>query len=149
MHNAKTIMRKYFEEQSFVDSDIESFNHFIDHRLQEIIDENHDIEPTIIPQNVDEFKIRMDKIEVHKPEIIEADGSKRNIYPVEARLRKISYASPVFIEVSSHINGVQRESFRTQICNIPVMLHSKLCHLNSMGRDELIDKGEDPDDPGG
>jgi DNA-directed RNA polymerase subunit B len=150
MHNAaKIIMKKFFEENSFVDSDIESYNNFIEHRLQAIIDENRDIEPTIIPQNVDEFKIRLDKIEVHKPELTEADGSKRAIYPIEARLRKISYAAPVYIEVSSHINGVQRETFRTQICSLPVMLKSKLCHLNGMNRDQLIEKGEDPDDPGG
>jgi DNA-directed RNA polymerase subunit B len=145
----KTIISKFFEEYSFVESDIESFNNFVDHKLQHIIDENRDIEPTIIPQNVDEFKIRLDKIEVHKPEIIEADGSKRNIYPVEARLRKISYSAPVFIEISSHVNGVQREAFRSQICSLPVMLKSKLCHLSGMNRDELIEKGEDPDDPGG
>jgi DNA-directed RNA polymerase beta subunit len=150
MHNsAKELMKKFFEKNSFVDSDIESYNSFIEKRLQEIIDENRDIEPTIIPQNVDEFKIRLDKIEVHKPELTEADGSKRAIYPIEARLRKISYSAPVYIEVSSHINGVQRETFRTQICSLPVMLKSKLCHLNGMNRDQLIEKGEDPDDPGG
>jgi DNA-directed RNA polymerase beta subunit len=143
------LIKKFFDEQSFVNSNIESFNNFIEKRLQEIIDENKDIEPTIIPQNVDEFKIRLDKIEVTKPDIIEADGSKRAIYPIEARLRKISYAAPVFIEVSSHINGVQRETFRTQICSLPVMLKSKLCHLHGLNRDQLIEKGEDPDDPGG
>jgi DNA-directed RNA polymerase subunit B len=150
MHNpTKIIIKKFFENQSFVDSDIESFNDFVDHKLQEIIDENKVIEPTIIPQNVDEFQIQLDKIEVHKPEITEADGSRRNIYPIESRLRKISYAAPVFIEISSHINGVQRETFRSQICSLPVMLKSKLCHLSNMNRDELIEKGEDPDDPGG
>jgi DNA-directed RNA polymerase beta subunit len=68
---------------------------------------------------------------------------------MEARLRKLSYSAPIFIEISSHINGVQRESFRTQIGSIPIMLKSKYCHLNSLTREELIEKGEDPDDPGG
>ena len=84
-----------------------------------------------------------------KPEIIEADGSKRNIYPSEARLRKITYSAPVYIDISAHINGVQRESFVTQIGNIPVMLRSKFCHLHKLSTEELIDKGEDPNDPGG
>jgi len=39
------------------------------------------IEPTIIPSNVEEFKIKFDKIWVTKPEITEADGSKRKVYP--------------------------------------------------------------------
>src|SRR3989338_11554863 len=126
----KTLIQKYFEEPSFVDSNINSFNTLIEKELQEIVDENREIIPTIIPQNVDDFKIRFDKIWVTKPEIIEADGSKRPIYPIEARLRKISYAAPIYIEVSAHINGIQRESFVTQVGNLPIMLKSKYCHLN-------------------
>tara|TARA_Y100000310_G_scaffold296626_1_gene329019 strand:+ start:9650 stop:11134 length:1485 start_codon:yes stop_codon:yes gene_type:complete len=145
----KILIKKFFEEQSFVGSDIESFNNFIEKELQSIIEENKEIEPTIIPHNVDDFKIKLDKIWVTKPEIIEADGSKRNVFPIEARLRKLTYSSPVFIEISSHTNGVQRESFITQIGNIPTMLKSKYCHLHKLNREELIEKGEDPDDPGG
>ncbi len=145
----KTIIKKYFEDKTFVQSTIESFNNFIEEELQKIIEENKEIEPTIIPHDIDEFKIRLDKIWVTKPEITEADGSKRAIYPVEARLRQITYAAPCFIEMSAHINGVQRESFTTQIGNIPIMLNSKYCHLNKLGRDELIEQGEDPDDSGG
>jgi DNA-directed RNA polymerase beta subunit len=146
---SKILINKYFEENSFVTANIESFNYFIDKELQNIINENKIIEPTIIPQNIDEFKIRLDKIWCEKPQITEADGSKRDIYPSEARLRKISYSAPCFIEVSAHINGIQRESFVTQIGNLPIMLRSKYCHLNGLPREELIQKGEDPDDPGG
>lgn len=149
MSKSKLLVKKYFDENSFVDSNIESFNSFIETELQAIIEENKEIEPTIIPHNIDEFKIRLDKIRVTKPEITEADGAKRNIYPVEARLRKLSYSAPVYLEVSSHINGVQRESFETQIASIPVMLKSKICHLNKMSKQELIQHGEDPDDGGG
>ncbi|MBW2996169.1 DNA-directed RNA polymerase subunit B'' [Candidatus Woesearchaeota archaeon] len=149
MNRYQILIKKYFEEQSFVDSTIESFNNFIEHELQKIVDDNKEVEPTIIPPDVDEFKIRFDKIWVTKPEITEADGSKRAIYPTEARLRKISYSAPMYIEVSAHINGVQRESFTTMIGNIPIMLKSKFCHLNGLNREELIERGEDPDDPGG
>lgn len=150
MHKqGKILMQKYFEDINFVESDIESFNYFIEHELQNIVNENKDIEPTIIPHDVDEFKIKLDKIWVTKPEITEADGSKRNVYPIEARLRKLTYAAPCFIEVSAHINGVQRESFTTQIGNIPIMLKSKYCHLHKKNREELMQNGEDPDDPGG
>jgi DNA-directed RNA polymerase subunit B len=146
---AKTLVGKFFKENSFTQSDIESFNNFIDKTLQLIIEENREIEPTIIPNNIDEFKIKLDKIWIQKPMITEADGSKRKIFPTEARLRKITYAAPIFIVVSAHINGTQRESFTTQIGSIPVMLKSKYCHLDSLSREELIEAGEDPDDPGG
>lgn len=143
------LVQKFFEGQSLVDSDIASFNNFIDVELQNIVDANKIIEPTIIPHNVEEFKIKFDRIWVEKPTITEADGSKRDILPVEARLRKISYAAPCFIEVSAHINGVQRESFKTQIGSIPIMLKSKYCHLSKMSKDELVAHGEDPNDLGG
>ncbi|MGM5485164.1 MAG: DNA-directed RNA polymerase subunit B'' [Nanobdellota archaeon] len=145
----RTILESHFKDRSLIGSAIESYNELVDNELQEIIEENGDIEPTIIPHNIDEFKIRFDKIWVEKPEVTEADGSKRAIYPVEARLRKLTYSAPIYIEVSAHINGVQRESFTTQIGNLPVMLKSKKCHLSQMSREELIQHGEDPDEPGG
>lgn len=149
MAEAKTLIQKYLQENSFVASSIESFNYFVERELQKIIEENKTVEPTIIPPNVESFKIRLDKVWVVKPEITEADGSKRAIYPVEARLRKLSYAAPIFMEVSSHVNDVQQETFTTQIGNLPIMLKSNFCHLNKLSREELIEKGEDPDDPGG
>lgn len=149
MHNHATLIKSYFKDRSFVSSDIDSFNNFINKELSNIISENKEIEPTIIPHNIEEFKIKFDGIEVKNPEITEADGSKKKIYPIEARLRKLSYSAPCFIEVSAHINGVQRESFTTQIASLPIMLKSKLCHLNKLSEEELIETGEDPHDPGG
>lgn len=149
MTSSNILIKRFFDENSFVKSSIESFNDFIDKQLHDVLNENSIVEPTIIPPNVESFKIRLDKIWVTKPEITEADGSKRDIYPAEARLRKLSYSAPIYIEISAHVNDVQRESFTTQIGNMPIMLHSKSCHLSKLSRQELIEKGEDPDDPGG
>ncbi|MAG15728.1 hypothetical protein CMO88_01560 [Candidatus Woesearchaeota archaeon] len=149
MRDNALLISKFFAEESFVKSDIESFDNFIEKELQNLIEENKEIEPTIIPPNVDEFKIKFDKVRITKPEIIEADGSKRMLFPNEARLRKLTYAAPVFITVSAHINGAQRESFETQIGNLPIMLRSKQCHLHNLSREDLVKHGEDADDPGG
>ncbi len=147
--NGKILIQKYFQEQTPVASDVEFFNEFVDKELQKIVEENKEIVPTIIPHNIDEFKIKLDKIWVKNPEVTEADGSIRKIFPHEARLRKLTYSAPTFITVSAHINGVQRESFDTQIGNLPIMLKSKWCNLHKKSREELIEKGEDPDEPGG
>ena len=66
---SKILIEKYFDENSFVMSDIESFDYFVDKELQKVIEENKIIEPTIIPPNVESFKIRLDKIWIEKPEI--------------------------------------------------------------------------------
>ncbi len=145
----KLLIKKYFDEHTVIESNIKSFNHFINKGMQEIIDESNEILPTIIPPEIENFKIKLDKVWVTKPEIVEADGSRRNVYPVEARLRQLTYSAPVYLEVSTHIDGVQRESFTAVVGKIPIMLKSKYCHLNNLKYDELIEKGEDPDDPGG
>jgi len=149
MKQTEILLKKFFEENSLVTSDIESFDHFCEKGMQKIIDENKELIPPIVPPNVEDFKIRLDKIWIEKPEVTEADGSKREIFPVEARLRKLTYAAPVYLSISAHINGVQRESITAQIANIPIMLKSKQCFLHGLTGEELISRGEDPADPGG
>jgi len=145
----EVLIKKFFAEQSFIDSNIESFNNFLDKELQAIIDENKEIVPPIIPPDLEEFKIRLEKVRVMKPEVVEADGSRRSIFPMEARLRKLTYAAPIYLDMTSYINGVQRENFTVLLGNMPIMLKSKYCHLYGMRQEELIQHGEDPDDPGG
>ena len=84
------IVKKYLEDHSLVESNITSFNDFIQYRMQEIVDE---IQNTL--EN-DDFEIRLGKINVGNPLIIEADGSSSKIMPFEARLRHLTYASSSF-----------------------------------------------------
>ncbi len=149
MIKGNELIKKYFEDNSLVKANLDSFNSFMENGIQEVVKEIGDIVPTIIPPDVQDFRIKLDKIEVEKPLIIEADGSKRPIFPIEARLRKISYSAPIYLNISVHIDGVQRDGFRTQIGKIPIMLKSKYCYLHGLNSDQLAEKGEDPDDPGG
>mgnify|MGYP001612172047 CR=1 FL=1 len=143
------LVKKYFEEHMHMQTNISSFNTFVEKGMQHICKEIGDIVPTIIPPDIEDFRIKIEKVWITKPTLIEADGSSRDIYPSEARLRNITYSAPVHIEISTHIDGVQRESFSTQIGKIPIMLKSKYCHLSGLGEQELITNGEDPHDPGG
>ena len=145
----KELIKKYFDENSLIQSDLNSFDNFLQKNLQKLVDEFSDIVPTIIPQEFENFKIKLNKITVGRPEITEADGSKRNLYPGEARLRKITYSAPIFLEVSTYINDIQRENFKANIGRMPIMVKSKHCHLHGLNKDDLIKHGEDPNDPGG
>lgn len=149
VHHYKELIKQYYKEHSLIDFNIKSFNNFVEKELQKIIDSIGDIVPTIIPAEVETFKIKLGKIWVEKPQIIEADGSRRNIYPTEARMRKLTYSAPIYLNVVSEVNGIQRESFTSQIGKLPVMVKSKFCHLDGLKKDELIEKGEDPYDIGG
>ncbi|MAF51364.1 MAG: hypothetical protein CMH64_04715 [Nanoarchaeota archaeon] len=145
----KPLIENYFKKHSFVEANIKSFDNFVNKSLQKIINEIGEIIPSVIPQDVQDFKIKLDKIWIEKPQIIEADGSRRDVYPAEARLRKLTYSAPIYLEVTAHIDGVQVENFTSEIGRLPLMIKSKFCHLNKLNREELIEKGEDPDDPGG
>jgi DNA-directed RNA polymerase beta subunit len=149
VENYKEIIKAYFKEHQFGEANIKSFDEFLDKGMQKIIDEIGDIIPTIIPQEVENFVIRLKKIWVEKPTITEADGSKRPIFPSEARLRSLTYSAPIFLEVSAYVDDIQRESFTAMIGKIPIMTKSKYCHLYNMKKEELIKHGEDPDDYGG
>ncbi|MEM2874120.1 MAG: DNA-directed RNA polymerase subunit B'' [Candidatus Nanoarchaeia archaeon] len=145
----KILVTKFFEENNFVQSNIESFNDFIDWRLQKLIDELGEATPSVIPPEAEEVKIVFGSVRVEKPSIVEADGTKWKILPVEARIRNLTYAAPVYLEVSLVIDGKERERTEVQICDLPIMLKSKYCYLNGLSKEELIAAGEDPYDPGG
>ena len=147
--NKNLLIERYFEENSLIESNIKSFDNFIDRGMQNVINEMQEVVPTIIPKEFEVFMIMVDKVWLENPILVEADGRKREVYPIEARLRSLTYSGPIHLEVSAHTDGVQKENFKTQIGKLPVMLRSKYCHLNGLKRQDLIKKGEDPDDPGG
>lgn len=149
MSQNRLLIKNYFDNHSLVESNLESYNRFIEKGVQEIINETQDIIPTIIPAEVKDFKIKFGKISVEKPKIVEADGSTRDIYPMEARLRKLTYSAPVYLNVSAYMDGVEREQFTSLIGKIPVMVKSKYCHLYGLNKEELSRHYEDQNDFGG
>ncbi|MEK6835979.1 MAG: DNA-directed RNA polymerase subunit B'' [Nanoarchaeota archaeon] len=149
MNIYRNLIKNYFDKHSLVESNIESYNHFLEKRVQEIVNETQEIIPTIIPAEVKDFKIKLGKIRIEKPQIVEADGSKRDIYPMEARLRKLTYSAPIYLSVSAYMDGIEREQFEALIGKIPVMVKSKYCHLHGLSKENLIAHNEDPNDLGG
>ena len=140
--NKHLIVKEYLKGHSLVESNITSFNRFIDTGMQEIVDE--------ISAGIDneEFEINLGRIEVGKPVIVEADGSSSLITPTEARLRNLTYAAPVSLEITVKKDG-QVDSEVVEIGKIPVMIKSKVCNTSGMSREELIKRNIDPLDAGG
>ena len=145
----KHLLKTYFDRHSLVESNIQSFNKFMDEDLQKIVNETQEIIPTIIPSEIKDFKIKLGKIKVEKPSIVEADGSKRDIYPIEARLRSLTYSTPIYLSIATFVDGIERESFSALIGKMPIMLKSRYCHLHGLDKKALTEQYEDPYDPGG
>jgi DNA-directed RNA polymerase subunit B len=140
--NQHLVVKKYLENHSLVESNITSFNNFVETRMQEIVDE--------IAETIDnkDFEIKLGKIKVGRPKIIEADGSSSLIMPSEGTLRNLTYAAPVHLEITIKKDG-QIDSEVVEIGKIPIMVKSKLCNTYGMSKEELISNYFDPLDPGG
>ena len=147
MEDFRTLLKGFVDEKGLVKFQIDSYNNFVENKLQEIFDEIGEIKPE--SERLMEFKVKLGKVRVGRPSVKESDGSIREIFPSEARIRDLTYAAPIFLEMTPVIGGNEHETKEVKIGNLPVMLKSRLCHLEGLSKEELIEAGEDPDEPGG
>jgi DNA-directed RNA polymerase subunit B" len=142
------VLELFLKRRELVKQHIDSYNDFIENRLQSIIDETGEITTDV------NIAVKLGKIKVENAEIVEADGSRRNVTPLEARLRNMSYFSPIKLEmglVKIHEDETrdEKEMEWVTIGQMPTMLRSNRCNLSGLSNEELIKHGEDPLDPGG
>ena len=64
MIDYKTLIKGYFKENSFIQSNLKSFNNFMDKGIQESINEIEEIIPTIVPQEVKSFRIKFNSFNI-------------------------------------------------------------------------------------
>jgi len=139
------VVESYFKSTDLIKQNIESYNLFVEKELPEIIKENKNIE-----SKVGNVELELSNLQILPPQIIEADGSRRNdAYPMEIRLRDKSYTAPIYVDISLKRKGVVYDQKRSYIGDLPVMIRSNKCLLNGLSKEELTALGEDPKDPGG
>jgi len=147
------LQKSFFKEKGLVRQHLDSYNEFIDHGLQEIIDGTSEIKIEL-PENPYKIKLGQPWIiapqrRISSPYLTEVDGTKHEIFPMEGRFRDLSYVAPIAVEMTPIINGREQDTELVLIGDIPVMLKSKLCVLSQLQPEELILHGEDPNDSGG
>ncbi len=151
---------------------IDSFNNFLHHGIRSAIQTmNPNFQLVTKTQNVDGKDVKYNayvtvggkdgsKIYIDKPTLVHptdvSDGGKpvtQLVYPNEARLKGMTYASNVYADVTIDytVNGkpVGTKEFRVRICKLPIMLHSAACVLNGCSPDLVREMGECPYDMGG
>ena len=124
-----TVVKKYLSEHSLVESNIISFNNFMEQKMQEIVGE---VSETI---SKDDFEISLGKIKIGNPKITESDGSSFSIMPYEARLRNLTYSAPITLEITVR-KDENTDSEVVEIGRIPIMVKSKYCHLHNLKKIE-------------
>jgi len=139
------LMKSFFNEEGLVKQHLDSYNDFTRNTLQQIIDEINGI--TIeVPNHV--YDIKFGAIEIGDPRVVEVDGTVREVYPREARIRNLTYSAPLYLEIELDDEG--RETYeRVNIGDLPIMVKSNLCLLSRHTEDELVKLGEDPKEVGG
>lgn len=147
------LQKSFFQDKGLVRQHLDSYNDFIDHGLQEVIDEVAEI-AIELPESPYKIKLGQAWIidpqsRISSPYLTEVDGTKHEIFPMEARFRSLSYVAPVAVEMTPILDGREQDTELVLIGDIPVMLKSKLCVLSQLQPDELVMYGEDPSDPGG
>jgi DNA-directed RNA polymerase subunit B" len=130
---------------------LDSFNNFLLHNLQKVVNEQRIIETDIEirGKSNDPVWVELGKAEVKKPLVREADGSQGELFPSEARLRNLTYAAPIQLELTLVQGGDRQEPVMTTIGQLPIMVGSASCNLAGMSDGERVTHGEDPYDPGG
>ncbi|SBS80553.1 DNA-directed RNA polymerase II subunit RPB2, putative (RPB2), partial [Plasmodium ovale curtisi] len=162
------VIGSFFGSHGLVNQQIESYNDFIEYRMQEIIDEHPQIEIRPQPQyrsDKDEnnnvvYSLKFGQLSLDRPFYDEKNLTNKNLWPQEARLRNLTYSSAIYIDIeqSTYVvdditkKQVLKEKFiyeRINLGRIPLMLKSMFCWTKGLPENEIADMGECAYDQGG
>jgi DNA-directed RNA polymerase subunit B len=119
--------------------------------LNEILEENKEIPVpgvgTVVLEPFEDGKY----FRVREPSIRAIEDYVKKVTPMECRLRNLTYSAPVEIKISvkDPVGRPITKPTIIKLMDLPVMLKSDLDPLSKMSKEELIEIGEDPKDPGG
>ena len=164
----RELVDAFYKDRSIVNHQIASYNDFLNHRLQHIVDstvigQEEEMQRGFIYPEIEGYKIKFGRIKVGQPVVKEADGTIRDLTPMEARLRDLTYEAPIKLEFIPIKDEVEYEPEEVKIGELPIMIKSKSCNLaknvleekkdRPLSNDEynkvLEEVQEDPLDPGG
>ena len=106
-----------------------------------------------------EVQVEFLKPQLRKPTIFENNGAILPMLPNDARLRNLTYASPLTVDVNVTTTRIDNQDGRkathqrifpnVHLGKIPVMVGSQLCLLRDQKHVAPLDLGECPEDLGG
>ncbi|OWP03891.1 DNA-directed rna polymerase III subunit [Marssonina coronariae] len=141
------LLPAFLKVKGLVKQHIDSFNFFIEQEIKDIVKANKRI-----TSDVDQhFYLEYTDVYVGKPDRLEQDdrGLVGEITPNECRLRDLTYAAPIRVNVR-YIRGKQI-IYRNDIAigRLPIMLRSSKCRLAGKDDHQMAHMNECALDPGG
>ncbi|KAJ2039589.1 DNA-directed RNA polymerase III complex subunit Rpc2 [Coemansia sp. S3946] len=135
----------FLRVKGLVKQHIDSFNYFIEVDLKKIVKANEMVTSDVDPA----FYLKYTGIRVGMPERLDPDAANRSITPHECRLRDMTYAAPVAVDIE-YTRGKSRVIRKgVVIGRMPIMLRSARCVLAGRTDAEMAKMKECPLDPGG
>ena len=158
----------FFREKGLVSQQVGSFDDFASYKMQEIVADYPAME--IVPEkqfNPDSssglgyvYSLKFGQLSLNKPSVEETDGVLTTLTPNQARLRNLTYSSPLYVNITQTTYQVtdasgtrekvaEDEYQKVFIGRIPVMLKSEYCWLKGQPDAGLVELGECMFDQGG
>jgi DNA-directed RNA polymerase II subunit RPB2 len=104
------VISGFFAQKGLVRQQLDSFDEFVQNTMQELVDENSDLILDQADQHTGHeadvtrrYEIKFGQIYLSRPTVTEADGSVVPIFPQEARLRNLTYSSPLYVEMKKRV----------------------------------------------
>lgn len=152
---------------ALVDHHIETYNDFFDSGIQQIFNETNPIQiRKNFDKKTDDFRYKLDIYmggkegnKIHYGQPVVYDKDKRFMFPNEARLKNMTYATTVHYDIdvvcsvidkTSGEESIEEKSFdHIFLGRFPILLHSKLCILSKVPSSMAFQMGECKNDCGG
>ncbi len=112
-----TVISSFFDTKGLVSQQLDSFDEFVSTTMQELVEENSLLTlDQNAPASEDEsdpivlrrYEIKFGTVLLSRPAMTEGDGSTSAMLPQEARLRNLTYSSPLYLEMTKKVT-VARE----------------------------------------
>ena len=121
-------------EHEITEQQLRSFDDYIANQCASIIEQNNYVEcQSIVNADGAIHRIEFKNVQFGTPCVIERDGETRNINPMQARLRDITWSAPLYVDILHTIRDPNNENERTEIehkriflARIPTMVGSSL-----------------------
>lgn len=146
-----SVIDAYFDQENLVRQQTELYDTFLEHDLQEIVRTKGCVSHKT---DTREYQVNLGDIYITKPQHRENNGELVDMYPHEARIRNLTYACNVYVDVTSVerdlVNNEETvNTSRELLVCMPMMVKSRFCHLYDMKDEDLVRHKECPYDLGG
>lgn len=142
------LLPAFLKVKGLVKQHIDSYNHFVDVELKKILKANKVVRSDVDPN----FKFEYVDIRVLRPNRLDEDDLQNHestVTPNECRLRDMTYAAPVVVDIIYTRGGTRVRRSNIKIARMPIMLKSNKCRLVGRSDRQMALVEECPLDPGG